>query len=101
MKKMTFTLTSVRRRFLNQLSDGEWHRKFPDIGTRTLAQMERLGFVRTRQIRNPRPEESKDMIEVAITDRGRKLRQTEKCVIRSVRANGQQYPRTYATFPSG
>lgn len=101
MKKMTFTLTSVRKRFLNQLSDGEWHRKFPDIGTRTFAQMLRLGFIRVRPVRNPTPEEGPNAIEAAITDRGRKLRRTEKCVVRNVPVKNQQYPRTYATFPSG
>ena len=75
-------LTPARKRLLELLSDGKWHRKFPGIGLGTYDMMQILGFVRQRFV-DKKPEKTGNwFVEARITLKGRFLLKHGQCNLR-------------------
>jgi len=66
-------LTSKRKKLLELLSDGKWHRKFPSIGIQTFDFMQELGFIRIRHIDKNPWKTNNWTVEAHITLKGRFL----------------------------
>ena len=65
-------LTPSRRKFLELLADGKWHRKFHGIRAATIDLMSELGFVSLRYFSTNR-EKTEGYIKAKITHAGRIL----------------------------
>jgi len=75
-------LTTKRKKLLEQLSDGKWHRKFPRIGIGTFDLMMELGFIRIRFL-DKRPHKTNNWtVEARITMRGRFLLKNKTATMR-------------------
>ncbi len=72
-------LTPARRKLLEQLKDGKWHRKFPGIGIGTFDLMMVLDFIQMRFIDKKR---HPGRVEARITATGRYLLEHKQCNMR-------------------
>ena len=79
---MWVELTSARKRLLELLSDGKWHRKFPGVGIKTFDLMQELGFIRKRHIDKNPWRTNNWTVEARITLKGRFLLKNEQCNLR-------------------
>jgi hypothetical protein len=67
------SLTPIRKKLLKQLSDGKWHRNFPEVGIKTFDLMRELGFIRVRHIDKSPRKINNWAVEARITMKGRFL----------------------------
>lgn len=75
-------LTPARKKLLELLSDGKWHRKFLGIGIRTFDLMQELGFIRMRHIDKKPWKTTNWLVEARITMKGRFLLKNKRASMR-------------------
>lgn len=75
-------LTPKRKKLLELLSDGKWHRKFLDVGVKTFDLMQELGFVRMRCMDKKPWKTDNWSVEARITLKGRYLLKHGQCNLR-------------------